>query len=293
MPSLDDLRAFARYHLVRRVEDHPAPETELGIVPLGYDPAAYAEQIRGYAERGYDVSTLDVVEYRGARHPMLAVRKRHPEARRRLLVLAGVHGNEHAGLLAVPDLLDAFSEAELPVELRVVTPVNPVGAAHLSRYNALGFDINRDFVRFETVEARAVRSVFEAMRPDFVVALHEGPHDATFIFTNRCVPEGLAARLLCAMSRAGTELADRDYFGRALDPPGHAPMSRSMWLLSALWAGTLRMMATGMWANELGVPEITIESSWRSSERDARVLGHVELVMALARELAVGSRGRQ
>ena len=53
-----------------------------------------------------------------------------------LLVLAGVHGNEHAGLLAVPRLLEKWTEDA--VRLVVITPVNPVGAAELSRYNADG-----------------------------------------------------------------------------------------------------------------------------------------------------------
>ena len=123
------------------------------------------------------------------------------------MVLAGVHGNEHAGLLAVPDILDAFLAAALPIELRVVTPVNPVGPAHLSRYNANGFDINRDFVPFETPEARSLRRVFDEMRPDFVVSLHEGPQDAAFMFTNRRVPAPLAARLLRAMKDAGVAVA--------------------------------------------------------------------------------------
>lgn len=289
MVTSADLKTFAKYHLVRRVVDHPARETELGIAPLDYEPDAYTAQIRSYAERSFDVSTLDEVEYQGQRFPILAVRRIHRDARKRLLVLAGVHGNEHAGLLAVPDILDAFDATQLPIELTVVTPVNPVGAASFSRYNALGFDINRDFVRFETPEARAVRRLVDQAPPDFLVALHEGPQDATFMFTNRCVPFDLAARLLRAMAEAGTVLAERDYLGRTLDPPGHAPMSRSMWLLCAVWAGTLSMMATSMWANERGIPEITLESSWRHPDRDTRVRGHVALAMAVARELVASA----
>jgi len=286
LPSLDDLRTFAKYHLVRRVHDHPAPETSLGLAPLPYDSRAYAETIGAYASRGWDVTTLERLLYRGRRYPMLLVRRAHLAGRRRLLVLAGVHGNEHAGLLAVPPILDAVEAEALGVDLCVVTPVDPVGAAHLSRYNADGFDINRDFVRFETPEARAVRRVFEERRPDFVVSLHEGPQDGTFLFTNRRVPAELALRLVGAVGEAGVPLASHDYFGRTLDPPGLAPMSRSMWALSVLWAASLQMMATGMWADGQGVPEITFESSWTSADREARVGGHVALVVELARALS-------
>jgi hypothetical protein len=45
------------------------------------------------------------------------------------------------------------------------------------------------------------------------------------------------------------------------------------------------MMHTGMYADELGIPELTLESSWRG-EAAQRVQAHVELVCALVDELA-------
>lgn len=286
MPTLDELRIFAKYHLVRRVVDHPAPETEMGIVPLGYDADEYAATIRGFADR-FEVSTLAEVAYQGRAYPILEIHVAAETPKHKLLVLAGVHGNEHAGLLAVPEILEALNERRpSDVELRIVTPVNPVGAAHLSRYNAKGFDINRDFLRFETPEARVVREVADRMRPDFAIALHEGPQDATFMFTNRAVPDAIVRAALDAMAAGGTRLATEDYFGSTLAPPGHSPMGRAGWLLNAVWGGTLRMMATGMWFDGRGVPEITLESSWRLPSREQRVRGHVDLVLAVTRALS-------
>jgi hypothetical protein len=288
MPSLrtlpDDLRLFAKYHLKRRVVDYPAPETELGIVPLGFELDAYADELRELSDR-YDVSTLAELDYRGRSHPVLRVGTRNPDADKRLLVLAGVHGNEHAGLLAVPEILGRATERP-SVELVVVTPVNPVGAAELSRYNADGYDINRDFERFATPEARVVRDVFEERRPDFVVSLHEGPQDATFMFANRHVDEALALRLLERLADGGTKLATTDYFGLELDPAGYSPMSSAGWLVSWLWAATLGMKASNMFADDRGVPELTLESSWRLPDRESRVRAHVDLVLSLLDELA-------
>lgn len=292
MPSLRtlpaDLRTFARYHLVRRVVDHPARETELGIAPLDLDFDAYIDELRGFDDR-FELDTAAEIEYRGRSHPSLILRSRGV-AGPRLMVLAGVHGNEHAGLLAVPPILAAYAaRADPRVALTVIAPVNPVGAAELSRYNADGFDINRDFVRFETPEARVVRDAIESDRPDFIASLHEGPQDATFMFLNQLVSDELAARLARAMADGGTTLADTDYFGRRLRPAGVAPMRRPTWLLSKLWAGTLRMKATGLYAQERGVPEITLESSWRDPDRQARVRPHVDLVAAAIDELAASS----
>jgi hypothetical protein len=253
----------------------------LGIVGLGYDADEFADSMRGFAGR-FAVDTVEEIPYGGRSHPMLRVAT--PPARRTLLVLAGVHGNEHAGILAVPEILARFAEPS--VRLVALAPVNPVGAAEMSRYNGDGFDINRDFVRFETREARAVRRVFEEERPDFVVSLHEGPQDASFMFLNRYVDAALAGRLAQAVAAGGSVLAERDYFGRRLDPPGIAPMSRATWLITALWARTLKMKATGMWCDDRGVPEITLESAWRLDDRAARTRAHVDLVSAVIAELA-------
>ncbi|HJL19025.1 MAG TPA: DUF2817 domain-containing protein [Sandaracinaceae bacterium LLY-WYZ-13_1] len=290
MPSLrtlpKDLRLFAKYHLKRRVVTYPAPETELGIVPLGFDLDAYAASLRALDGERYAVSTLAELDYRGRPHPVLRIATRNAGAPRRLLVLAGVHGNEHAGLLAVPDILARLAGAPVPsVELVVVTPVNPVGAAELSRYNAEGYDINRDFERFFTPEARLVRDVFDERRPDFLVSLHEGPQDATFAFANRHVDAALAERLLERLRSGGTVLADRDYFGLTLDPPGYAPLSRAAWAVSWLWAATLGMKATNVFADDRGVPELTLESSWRLPDRASRVRAHVDLVLGVLDEL--------
>lgn len=291
-----DLALFAKYHLVRRSVRYPAREVELGVVSLGFELASYVETLRGYGE-AFEVSTLAEVRYEGARYPMLAVRSRKPApapgsppARpARVVVLAGVHGNEQAGLVAVPRILDRLRANEAlaaRVDLTIVTPVNPVGAAHLSRYNGEGYDINRDFVRFDTAEARAVRRVIAQARPDFMVSLHEGPQDATFFFSNRHVEPALATRLLARMTAGGAALATHDYFGRALPEPGHAPMDAATSALTWLWSRTLRMMPTGFYADERAIPELTLESSWRATSLEARVAPHVDLVCAVLEELA-------
>jgi hypothetical protein len=292
MPSLrtlpQDLRLFAKYHLVRRSVDYPARENELSVVPLGFDLDEYVDALHhrhGHEHDGdFEVTTLDTVVYQGREHPILRIRSRNFDAKKTLLVLAGVHGNEHAGLLAVPDILAGFDDKG-PVRLVVVTPVNPVGAAELSRYNGDGYDINRDFERFDTKEARAVAKVYAEEEPDFVVSLHEGPQDATFMFANRFVDPALAERLLDAMKRGGTELATRDYFGMTLRPPGLSAMGKAAWLVNVVWAKTLGMKATLMYSDDRHIPELVLESSWRLPDREARVRGHVDLVHALLVEL--------
>ncbi len=286
MPSLAKLRAglalFAKYHLVRRSVTYPAREETLGLVPLSFDLDRYVGTIRAFDGDWFEVRTEATIPYRGHPHPILVVRSRN-DAPKTLLVLAGVHGNEHAGLLAVPPLLERFDSQR--VRLVVVTPVNPVGAAELSRLDADGYDVNRDFVRFDTPEARVVRDLYDRERPDFVVSLHEGPQDATFMFANRFVEPSLARELLDALAAEGTKLAEKDYFGLRLDPPGLSPSSPTVRALNWLWARAVGMKATIGYSEDRGIPELVLESSWRLPNEDERVRAHVTLVTSVARAL--------
>jgi hypothetical protein len=272
-----DLRLFAKYHLKHPVASHPAREEELGLVELPFDLDEYVRGLQGMP--GFETKTVADVEHDGRRHPIVVVRSTN-EARKTLLVIAGIHGNERAGLLAVPRILQTFDRSA-GVRLVVVTPANPVGATQLSRYNARGYDINRDFKRFETEEARVLRSIFEAERPDFVVSLHEGPHQATFMFANHLVPALVTDRALAALDGAGVALAKKDYFGFALRPPGLSAWTRFSRVVHRLWAIAPGLMPTIQFSADRSIPEIVLESSWRDSDGEARIRPHVEVVRAV------------
>jgi hypothetical protein len=283
VPTLQELRVFARLHFKQRAYDHPAQDQELGVVPLGYEPEAFERTIRSFADR-YDVAEEARLTYRDTSRPVLSVSSRSPEATRRLLVVSGVHGNEQAGIVCIPEILERFDPSG-PVALKVLTPVNAIGAAELSRFNADGYDINRDFTQFRTQEARTVRRVIEGFRPDVVLSLHEGPQDAAFMFANRHVDGALARRLLRILEDGGTTLADKDYFGLRLQPPGLSASTPTQRAVVGTWERVFRMKAVNGWAADHGIPEITLESSWRNPDRAARVRAHVELTLALVAEL--------
>jgi hypothetical protein len=106
------------------------------------------------------------------------------------------------------------------------------------------------------------------------------------MFANRHVDGALARRLLSTLEAGGTTLAEKDYFGLTLQPKGLSASSPAQRAILRVWALTLGMMAVNEYASRRGIPEITLESSWRSPDRAFRVQGHVDLVLALAQELA-------
>ena len=249
---------------------------------MRFDLATYLERVRSFDGARFAVTTAATVHHRQRDYAMLLVRSTGG-ADRTLLVLAGVHGDEPGGILAVPSILEAWSSAR--VRLVVMTPVNPFGAAANTRRNAGGRDINRDFARFATREAQAVRDVFEDVRPDFVISLHEGPQRGAFMFTNRHVGAPLATALCDALAAGGTALAGRDYFGRRLRPPGWAPATAATHAVWKIGDVALRQKATISYSEDRSVPEIVLEGSSRITDEAARVRPHVDLVSAVAERL--------
>jgi predicted deacylase len=281
---MGEVRAFVRLHLKQRAYDYPARDEGLGVVGLGYDPDAFEQTIRAFGDR-YDVVEEARIAYRDTARPILSVSSRTPNAAKRLLVVSGIHGNEQAGIMSVADILER-ADSDGRVALRVLTPVNPIGAAEFSRFNADGYDINRDFLQFRTEEARVVQRAFDEFRPDFVASLHEGPQDAAFMFANERVDVALAKRLLAVLEACGTTLATKDYFGLPLRPPGLSASSPFQRIVLRVWEAGFKMQAVNAFAAARGIPEVTLETGWRSDDAAARTRAHVELVLALTRELA-------
>jgi hypothetical protein len=105
------------------------------------------------------------------------------------------------------------------------------------------------------------------------------------MFANRYVADAVARELLDALAKGGTVLAEKDYFGLRLDPPGLSPSSATARAVTKLWSTVLGMKTSIAYSEDRGIPELVLESSWRLRDEDARVRAHVDLVMAVALHL--------
>jgi predicted deacylase len=100
---------------------------------------------------------------------------------KRLVITAGVHGNEPSGMVALPRLA--------ALGFPTLGPCNPWGHETGSRFTKRAVDLNRAFDRDDVVEAAYVRAVLAWADPHLVIDLHEdrqtaspyiiqsGPHD--------------------------------------------------------------------------------------------------------------------
>lgn len=283
---LRDLRLLVKFHTRSRVEQGPLPELELGHQLLDYDPERYAERL--LTRPGVQGEVVARFGHEGRRYPTVRVRTPNVDAPRRLLVCAGIHGNERAGILAIPTILDdVAADPSLidGVHLDILTPVNPVGAAMNSRYNAAGFDLNRDFIRFETREARIVRDVMLETRPSLVLSLHEGPQEGSFLICNDEVDRELALALVDAMAGAGVHMAEKNYFRQPLSPAGYDPATPATNVVHHLWGSVLGLAASTQLSQRHRIPEIVLESPWTHPDPRVRIQAHRHLVLAALREL--------
>ncbi|MGN7203954.1 M14 family zinc carboxypeptidase [Pedobacter sp. SAFR-022] len=93
-----------------------------------------------------------------------------------------MHGDETTGTMALMDLLNFLKhQAGSPIStlllsactLYLLPMVNPDGAERFSRRNAQQIDINRDYLRAASAEAKVLKAMHEKIKPSFGFNLHD------------------------------------------------------------------------------------------------------------------------
>ncbi len=130
-------------------------------------PADWTTEVIGTSRQGRDIVALV--------RPIDA-------ARRRVLVIGGIHGNEPVTPPTVRALVESPYDAD--VEVWLVAESNPDGVAAGTRWNANGVDLNRNFSwgwrasdggpgPLSEPETQALTTLIERLRPDIVVWVHQ------------------------------------------------------------------------------------------------------------------------
>ncbi|MFD2098610.1 M14 family zinc carboxypeptidase [Flagellimonas iocasae] len=93
-----------------------------------------------------------------------------------------MHGNEPTATQAIFDILHFLDSSDFEEEkseilsklkLHFLPMVNPDGAEVFQRRNALGIDINRDALRLQSPEGRALKRIRDSLDADFGFNLHD------------------------------------------------------------------------------------------------------------------------
>jgi hypothetical protein len=129
-----------------------------------------------------------------------------------VLLLAGVHGNETAGVACALELIGRLAQASpatAPYNVDVVPLLNPWGYVHDLAAAPFGVDVATDFASFDSHEARVLRRFLREKRYDLVVDLREDAAAEGFSLWQYGPPDTAAARRVVErVRRAGYPIAD-------------------------------------------------------------------------------------
>lgn len=171
---------------------------------------------RTRAVEGYDPRDifLCILSETGAASPDALDRSRPT-----VLYTASQHGNEQSAKEAALALVRDLAAGELRPLLRrvnvlVIPQANPFGNARDTRVNEDDLDLNRDHVKLEAAETRAVRRVFRDWFPEVTLDVHEKGDDYYRVSVGCVSNANIAASLQSFSRRAvlaeiGKSLADR------------------------------------------------------------------------------------
>jgi hypothetical protein len=100
----------------------------------------------------------------------------------KVLLWSQMHGDEATATMALADIFRFLVEAtgdplrdrlRRDLTIAFIPMLNPDGAEVFQRENAVGIDVNRDARRLSTPEARTLKKMHEAFRPQFGFNLHD------------------------------------------------------------------------------------------------------------------------
>jgi hypothetical protein len=221
--------------------------------PVGIDAAAVRDlgPVQAVLESADGASAhlllteIGRIAYPGMDAPIwrVAYRPFQPDLKQ-VLVLAGTHGNETAGLEAALALIERLRSApgsDTLYDLDIIPLINPWGWVHDRPLTQAGIDIADDFNRFDSREARIVRRFLRGKRYDLVLDLREDPRAAGFYL--RQYASGrieAAARIIDRMRAAGDPIESNS--DRVLLKPQNGVLDVPGWSLAVMrWTRRLTM----------------------------------------------------
>jgi hypothetical protein len=131
---------------------------------------------------------------------------------KQVLILAGLHGDETAGVDYVMMLLQRLGStpaAAVLCDMDIFPLLNPWGWVHDTPFTPAGIDLAADFNGFKSTEAKALRRFLRAKRYDLVVDLREDPGAAGFYLRQYGTDQRrTATRILDRIRAAGHPIED-------------------------------------------------------------------------------------
>ena len=243
-----------------------AEVTVSGLEDRRFEPGTFWSVLEPYLDGPFDVEVVGT-SAEGRRIHRIG----YGSGPARVLLWSQMHGDESTATMALADLIRFFRERpDHPLARRIargatvhmVPMLNPDGAARFRRRNAQGVDVNRDARDLETPEARILKTVRDAVQPDFAFNLHDQAAAVRVGDTDRQV----AIALLAPPFNAVGDVDDRrlramqvaSVVAEAVEPMvgGHIARyddtfnPRAFGDLMAAWGASAVLIESGGWAGD-------------------------------------------
>lgn len=226
---------------------------------------------------GISLQTLGQVSYGASSLPLWVLRQpaAHPAATT-ICLMAGIHGNEPAGVQALLALLQDMQArpAAFAAHRYVIVPLaNPWGWAHDLRHNGDNRDTARQFVEGNAQEAALLKKLFAAEHCSLLVDLHEDRFHAGFYLlaygeTNQAGIENTLQTIETATGVRRARVGDAGVLPFA--PAGFASIART---------------TAPLWARMNGVPHAFIVETQDALPLATRIAIHRQAIAGLTRLL--------
>jgi hypothetical protein len=156
-------------------------------------------------------------------------------ALKRVLVLAGIHGDAVAGVDYAADLAPILASPPGPAayDMDIIPIVNPWGYVHDLPLSGTGVEIGIDFADFDSPEARVIRRFLREKRYDLVIDLREDPDAAGFyIWQYGLSDETVSAKIVSSVQAEGYPIENDA--GLVFLKPRNGIVAAPMWGLTIL-----------------------------------------------------------
>ena len=263
-----------------------------GAEPVVRDLAGFEAELRQAVGAGPRASLAEAgrISTAGFDAPIWLVRIERPGAERRILVCAGIHGNEPAGPAWALELIRSLSAdpAAYPgVSFDIIPLCNPWGWSRDVRYDRDGRDPNRDFATFATDAARVVRETTRGQRYDLAIDHHEDPDAKGFYVYQYADPDARPTRALIEEVRAMGFPIEQDVtmvILRTKDGLIQAPRW-GLWYMKGS-----RQLSLTNWLRLQGIPKVYTVETPTLLAFEHRVLLHRTAFDALVQAIDAGAR---
>jgi len=263
-----------KYYFSKRPFLGPEKATDYNYFGFDFNLESYLEELNQYKGK-FQISKSYSTSYQGKEYFAIELDWKGSQAKKKMLLTAGMHGNEISGVFAVPKIVkDIYENPEhyKDWEIKIISPVNPVGAVLGARCNKDGYDINRDFDRLKTEEARQITGKFLSYRPDLTINFHEGPQKGFMILATHRTDRSKLIQLAKRMD-GRVELATKHYLKVPLAIKGLAREGLFLLIIGKLIrAGNFEQIIF-----KKGHCSITTENCWQEKDKEKRTTPHFVL----------------